>query len=62
MTTSDSRSINLKAARALKKAVLNAIKDHARTGDSIVVWRRGKVARVSAKKFLIREKRAHYGK
>lgn len=62
MANNDSHSINLKAARALKKAVSNAIKDHARTGDSIVVWRHGKVAHVSAKKLLIREKQARYGK
>ena len=44
--------INLKAERALKKAVAGTILDHARTGDPVVVWRNGKVVWISAKQLL----------
>ncbi len=41
--------INVKAEKALKKAVAKTIQDHARTGDPIVIWRNGKVTWVPAK-------------
>ena len=41
--------INIKAEKALKKAVAKTIQDHARTGDPIVIWRNGKVVWVPAK-------------
>lgn len=62
MPKTDRSSINSKAEKAIKKAVLNTIKDHALTNDPIVIWKNGKVVHVSAKKYLIREKRAKYGK
>ena len=42
----------LKAEKALKEAVRETILDHKRTGDPLVVWRNGRVARVSAKQLL----------
>ena len=41
--------INIKAEKALKKAVAKTIQDHARTGDPIVIWRNGKVIWVPAR-------------
>ena len=44
--------INIKAEKAMKKAVAKTIQDHARTGDPIVIWRNGKVVWVPAKQLL----------
>ena len=44
--------INMKAEKALKKAVAETIRDHARTGDPVVIWRNGKVAKVPASQLL----------
>ena len=44
--------IHVKAERALKKAVAETIRDHARTGDPVVIWRNGKVVWVPAKQLL----------
>ena len=44
--------INLKAEKALKKAVAETILDHARTGDPVVIWRNGKVTWVPATQLL----------
>jgi aminoglycoside phosphotransferase family enzyme len=49
-----------RAEEALKKAVAKAIADHKRTGDPIVVWRDGKVARIPAHEIEIREPGAEY--
>jgi hypothetical protein len=49
--------LNIKAEKALKKAVAETIRDHARTGDSVVVWRNSKVVHVSAKELLQRPRR-----
>ena len=38
------------AERALKEAVQEVIKDHKRRGDSLAVWRNGKVVHVPAKR------------
>jgi len=35
---------------ALKEAVYKTIKDHAKTNDPIVIWKNGKVIKISAKK------------
>ena len=51
------RLINVKAEKALKKAVANTIQDHARTGDPIVIWRHGKVVWVPAKQLLQRQRK-----
>ena len=45
-------SISSKAERALKEAVRDVIKDRKRTGDPVVIWRNGKVARVPASQLL----------
>ena len=49
--------INIKAEKALKKAVAKTIQDHARTGDPIVIWRDGKVTWVPAKTLLQQQSR-----
>ncbi|MFA4982190.1 MAG: hypothetical protein WC592_06975 [Candidatus Omnitrophota bacterium] len=40
-------SLSQKAEKALKEAVRNVIKDHKRTGDPLLVWRHGKVVKIS---------------
>lgn len=47
-------SVQLKAEKALKKAVANVIRDHQRTGDPVVIWSDGKVKRVPASRLLHR--------
>ena len=49
--------INLKAEKALKKAVEETIRDHARTGDPVVIWRNGKVAWIQANRLLRKKAR-----
>ena len=44
--------INVKAEKALKKAVAKTIRDHARTGDPVAIWRNGKVVWVPAGQLL----------
>lgn len=44
--------IGVKAEKAMKEAVSKTIQDHARTGDPVVIWRHGKVARIPARQFL----------
>ena len=51
--------INVKAEKAIKKAVAKTIQEHARTGDPVVIWRDGKVVLVQAKKLLQRQVRHH---
>lgn len=46
-----------KAEQALKKAVAETIRDHARTGDPVVIWRNGKVVQVPAASLLPRRSR-----
>ena len=41
-------ALSSKAEKALKSAVRQVIEEHKRTGQPIVVWRSGKVARISA--------------
>ncbi len=40
------------AEEALQKAVREVIEDHKRTGDPVVIWRNGRVVRVSADELL----------
>ena len=47
--------IGIRAEEALKKAVADAIADHKRCGDSIVIWRDGKVVKIPADQIAIRE-------
>ncbi len=41
-------SVMLKAEKALKIAVANAIEEHRRDGDPIVVWKKGRVVKLPA--------------
>jgi len=50
--------IEICAEKALKKAVTDAIADHRRFGNSIVIWRDGKVVKISAYQIEIREHQA----
>lgn len=47
----------LLAFAALKEAVYKAIKDHAKTGDSVVIFKDGKVVEVSARKLRLKKPR-----
>ena len=56
-------AIHLKAEKAMKEAVTETIRDHARTGDPVVIWRNGKVVWVPARQLLRRpqaRKRSHH--
>lgn len=50
----------LMAEEALKLAVYEAIKDHARTGDPVALWQNGKVVMVPARKVKIKRPRLKY--
>ncbi len=52
--------IGIRAEEALRKAVADAIADHKRSGDSIVIWRDGKVVKIHADQIDIREDQAEY--
>jgi hypothetical protein len=52
--------IGIRAEEALKKAVANAIADHKHSGNSIVIWRDGKVVKIPADQIEIREDQAEY--
>ncbi len=49
-------AINVKAEQAMKRAVAETIRDHARTGDPVVIWRNGKVVWVPAAQLLRRKR------
>lgn len=40
-------SLSQKAEKALKEAVRKVVEDHKRTGDPLLIWRNGKVVKVS---------------
>ena len=48
-------ALSSKAEKALKSAVRQVVKEHKRTGQPIVVWRSGKVVRISANRLLSRQ-------
>ena len=52
--------IGIRAEEALKKAVADTIADHKGFGDSIVIWRDGKVVKIPADQIEIREDQAEY--
>ena len=52
--------IGIRAEKALKKAVADAIADHKRSGNSIVIWRDGKVVKIPADQIELREDQAEY--
>jgi hypothetical protein len=45
-------SIPNKAERALKHAVRDLIKERRKTNDSLVIWKNGRVVRISARKLV----------
>ncbi|MBI4368124.1 MAG: hypothetical protein HY588_01880 [Candidatus Omnitrophica bacterium] len=47
-------SLIKKAEAALKEAVREAILDHARTGDSVVIYKNGKVIEIPARKLKMK--------
>ena len=47
-------SLSEKAEMALKEAVRGVIKEHARMGLPVVIWRNGKVVKVPAAQLLRR--------
>ncbi len=53
--------LKIRAEEALKEAVAEAIADHKRNGDPIVVWQDGKVVKVAADQIEIREPTAVNG-
>ena len=53
--------LEIRAEEAMKKAVEKTIEDHRRTGDPIVIWKEGKVARVPVGQFEVREPGIEYG-
>ena len=48
---SDSK-LHAGANKAIKEAVRGVIEDHKRTGRPVIIWRNGKVAKVSASQLL----------
>ena len=48
------KSLIKKAEAALKEAVRGAIQDHARTGDSVVIFKNGKVMEIPARKLKLK--------
>ena len=48
---SDSK-LHLGAQKALKEAVRGVLEEHKRSGRPVVIWRDGKVAKVSASQLL----------
>lgn len=57
MTPKSPEWLRKNAEAALKKAVRKAIEDHAKTNDSVVIYRNGKVVKVSAKSLLNKKKK-----
>jgi hypothetical protein len=52
-----------KAEQALREAVAEVIEARKRSGDPLVVWQNGKVARIYPESSLVREKPARpYGR
>jgi len=45
-------TLSSKAEKALRRAVRGVVEEHQRTGQPIVVWRAGKVVRISANRLL----------
>lgn len=50
------------AEKALKEAVYEAVKDHARTGDPVAVWRRGRVCLIPASRLRLKKPSSRSGK
>lgn len=48
------------AEEALRLAVYEAVKDHARTGDPVVIWKNGKVVSVPARRLKMKKPRLRY--
>lgn len=44
----------------MKRAVEKTIEEHRRTGDSIVIWKEGKIVKIPADQIEVREQEAEY--
>ena len=53
-------SIGIRAEKALKKAVADAISNHKHSGNSIVIWRHGNVVKILADQIEFREDQAEF--
>ncbi len=54
--------LEIRAEKALKEAVAEAIANHKRDGDPIVVWQDGKVVKIAVDRIEIGERAAEYKK
>ena len=52
MSPSAVNALHNKAKKALSEAIDNLVKERARLGESLIIWRNGKVAKVPAKQLL----------
>jgi hypothetical protein len=52
--------IEIRAEKALREAVANAIADHKRAGVPITIWCEGKAAQIPPEQIKIREEQAIY--
>ncbi len=50
----------VRAEKALKEAVANAITEHKRAGVPITIWRDGKVVQIPPDQIEVREEQAEY--
>jgi hypothetical protein len=50
------KTLQIKAFKALKKAIRGVIEEHKRTGRPLSVWRNGKVVKISASQALRKTK------
>ncbi len=56
----DALELAYMAEEALRLAVYEAIKDHERTGDPVVIWKNGRVVHLAARKLKLRRPRLRY--
>jgi len=52
-TTKGLFPLAVKAEKALREAVADAIRDHRRTGDPVAIWKNGRAVFVSADKVRV---------
>jgi hypothetical protein len=50
MKKSDVALLHSKAKKALKAAIHHLVQEHKRTGDPLIVWKNGRVVKLSPKK------------
>ncbi|MBM4045787.1 MAG: hypothetical protein FJ279_11785 [Planctomycetes bacterium] len=51
-----------KADAALRKAVADVVREHKRRGESLTVWRDGKVVEIPPEELVVREPSVEYRK